>query len=581
MLPPVYSTTVSPGFSRPSASAREITACAIRSFRLPVGFSHSSFTKISAQPGGTTLRSRTIEVLPTASRMSIRSRPKYAADPDPRFVRFGAFFRHDRIAAAMTSEKKTRAESDTMGKLEVSADRYWGAQTQRSLHHFAIGGEAERFPRELIRAFGILKKACAIVNRDRGALPAEKAKAIIEAADEVIEGKLDDHFPLSVWQTGSGTQTNMNANEVIANRAIQILGGELGSKKPIHPNDDVNMSQSSNDTFPTAMHIAAVEQIRHRLIPAARTLRNTLDRKAKEFASIVKIGRTHLQDAVPMTLGQEVSGWVSQLDHGVAHLEAALPHLYELALGGTAVGTGLNAPSGFGEKTAAEIARLTALPFVTAPNKFEALAAHDALVAAHGAIKTLAVSLTKIGNDVRWLASGPRSGLAELRIPENEPGSSIMPGKVNPTQSEALTMVCAQVFGNDVAVTFGGASGNFQLNVYKPLIIANVLRSIRLLADAVESFEKHCARGIEPDHERIKQHVGPLAHAGDRARAADRLRQGRADRQEGPCRGHDPEGGRAGFGPSDRGGVRPRGPRREDGQARVGAARLFLSSRGA
>ena len=407
-----------------------------------------------------------------------------------------------------TADRKTRTESDTMGKLEVAADRYWGAQTQRSLHHFAIGGDAERFPRELIRAFGILKKACAIVNRDRGALPAEKAKAIIRAADEVIEGGLDGHFPLSVWQTGSGTQTNMNANEVIANRAIEILGGRLGSKAPIHPNDDVNMSQSSNDTFPTAMHIAAVEQIRHRLIPAVRTLRDTLHRKAEEFASIVKIGRTHLQDAVPMTLGQEISGWVSQLDHGLAHLEAALPHLDELALGGTAVGTGLNAPPDFGRRVADEIARLTGLPFVTAPNKFEALAAHDALVHAHGAIKTLAVSLNKIANDVRWLSSGPRSGLAELRIPENEPGSSIMPGKVNPTQAEALTMVCAQVFGNDVAVTFGGASGNFELNVFKPLIISNVLRSIRLLSDACASFEEFCARGIEPDHERIREHVG-------------------------------------------------------------------------
>ena len=407
----------------------------------------------------------------------------------------------------MTADKTTRTESDTMGKVEVRADRYWGAQTQRSLHHFAIGGAEERFPRELIRAFGILKKASAIVNRDRGALTPEKAKAIVQAIDEVIEGKLDDHFPLSVWQTGSGTQTNMNANEVIANRAIEILGGELGSKKPIHPNDDVNLSQSSNDTFPTAMHIAAVEQIRLRLIPAIQILRATLNRKAEEFAPIVKIGRTHLQDAVPMTLGQEVSGWVSQLDHGIAHVEAALPHLCELALGGTAVGTGLNAPRDFGAKAAAEIARLTDLPFVTAPNKFEALAAHDALVNAHGAIRTVAVSLTKIANDVRWLASGPRSGLAELKIPENEPGSSIMPGKVNPTQAEALTMVCAQVFGNDVAVTFGGASGNLELNVYKPLIISNVLRSIRLLADATESFEKHCARGIEPDHERIRENV--------------------------------------------------------------------------
>jgi fumarate hydratase class II len=405
-----------------------------------------------------------------------------------------------------TDPKRTRAESDTMGAVEVPADRYWGAQTERSLRHFRIGDE--RFPRELIRAFGILKKACAIVNRDRGALSPDKARAIIQAADEVIAGKLDDHFPLSVWQTGSGTQTNMNANEVIANRAIEILGGKMGSKTPVHPNDDVNMSQSSNDAFPTAMHIATVEQLRHRLIPAVGTLRGTLDRKAREFSAIVKIGRTHLQDAVPMTLGQEVSGWVSQLDHCLAHVEDARPHLYELALGGTAVGTGLNSPADFGHKVAAEIAALTGLPFVTAPNKFEALAAHDALVNAHGAIKTLAAALTKIANDIRWLASGPRSGLAELRIPENEPGSSIMPGKVNPTQAEALTMVCAQVFGNDVAVTFGGASGNFELNVYKPLIISNVLRSIRLLSDASESFEEHCARGIEPDHERIREHVG-------------------------------------------------------------------------
>ncbi len=392
-----------------------------------------------------------------------------------------------------------------MGKIEVPADRYWGAQTERSLEHFKIGGE--RFPRELIRALGILKKACAIVNRDRGALAPEKAAAIVQAADEVISGKLDEHFPLVVWQTGSGTQTNMNANEVIGNRAIEILGGEMGSKKPIHPNDDVNRSQSSNDTFPTAMHIAAVEQIRHRLLPAVAILRDTLDRKAKEFSGIVKIGRTHLQDAVPMTLGQEISGWVSQLDHCREHLEASLPHLQELALGGTAVGTGLNAPADFGHKVAAEIARLTGIPFVTAPNKFEALAAHDALVHAHGAIRTLAVALTKIANDVRWLASGPRAGLGEIRIPENEPGSSIMPGKVNPTQPEALTMVCGQVFGNDVAVSYGGASGNFELNVYKPLIISNVLRSVRLLADACESFEQHCARGIEPDHERIREHV--------------------------------------------------------------------------
>jgi fumarate hydratase, class II len=405
----------------------------------------------------------------------------------------------------MTDYKKTRTESDTMGKVEVPADRYWGAQTERSLANFRIGGE--RFPREMIRAFGILKRACAIVNAERGVLPPEKAKAIIQAADEVIEGKLDDHFPLVVWQTGSGTQTNMNANEVIANRAIEILGGELGSKKPVHPNDDVNRSQSSNDTFPTAMHIAAVAEIRRRLIPAVRTLRETLDRKANEFSTIIKIGRTHLQDAVPMTLGQEISGWVSQLDHCLEHIEAAMPHLQELALGGTAVGTGLNAPADFGHRVAKEIAKLAGIPFVTAPNKFEALAAHDALVHAHGAIRTLAAALMKIANDVRWLASGPRSGLGEIRIPENEPGSSIMPGKVNPTQCEALTMVCAQVFGNDVAVTVGGASGNFELNVYKPLIISNVLRSIRLLADACDSFEEHCARGIEPNHERIRELV--------------------------------------------------------------------------
>ena len=406
----------------------------------------------------------------------------------------------------MSDKKKSRTESDSMGQIEVPAARYWGAQTERSLAHFKIGGE--RFPREMIRAFGILKKACAIVNAERGVLAPEKAKAIIQACDEVIGGRLDDHFPLVVWQTGSGTQTNMNANEVIANRAIEILGGELGSKKPVHPNDDVNRSQSSNDTFPSAMHIAAVAEIRRRLIPAVRTLRETLDRKAKEFAGIVKIGRTHLQDAVPMTLGQEISGWVSQLDHCLEHIEAAMPHLQELALGGTAVGTGLNAPADFGHRVAKEIAKITGIGFVTAPNKFEALAAHDALVNAHGAIRTLAAALMKIANDVRWLASGPRSGLGEIRIPENEPGSSIMPGKVNPTQSEALTMVCAQVFGNDVAVTFGGASGNFELNVYKPLIISNVLRSIRLLADACDSFEEHCARGIEPDLARIREHVG-------------------------------------------------------------------------
>jgi fumarate hydratase class II len=400
---------------------------------------------------------------------------------------------------------ETRAERDTMGTIDVPADRYWGAQTQRSLEHFRIGGE--RFPRELIRALGLVKKACALVNRELGLLPEGIAHAIVKAADEMLEGTLDDHFPLSVWQTGSGTQTNMNANEVIANRAIELLGGQLGSKRPVHPNDHVNRSQSSNDVFPTAMHLAAVGELRDRLFPAVRRLRDTLDEKARAFADVVKIGRTHLQDAVPLTLGQEISGWVSQLDHALAHLEAVMPHLCELALGGTAVGTGLNAPPEFGERVARVIAELTGHPFVSAPNKFEALAAHDALVQAHGALKTLAAALTKIANDVRWLASGPRAGLGELRIPENEPGSSIMPGKVNPTQSEALSMVCAQVFGNDVAVTVGGAAGNFELNVWKPLIIHNVLRSIRLLADACESFERHCARGLEPDREGIRRNL--------------------------------------------------------------------------
>jgi fumarate hydratase, class II len=400
---------------------------------------------------------------------------------------------------------KTRIETDTMGAVEVPADRYWGAQTQRSLEHFRIGGD--RFPRELIRAFGLLKKACALVNRELNLLPEDKARAIVQAADEVVAGKLDDHFPLVVWQTGSGTQTNMNANEVIANRAIELLGGRLGSKQPVHPNDDVNRSQSSNDTFPTAMHVAAVEQLRERLLPAVQRLRETLDGKARAFADVVKIGRTHLQDAVPLTLGQEISGWVSQLDHAVAHVEAVMPHLHELAIGGTAVGTGLNAPAGFGERVARKLAELTGDPFVSAPNKFEALAGNDACVAAHGALKTLAAGLMKIANDVRWLASGPRSGLGEIRIPENEPGSSIMPGKVNPTQSEALTMVCVQVLGNDVAVGVGGASGNFELNVFKPVIIHNLLHSIRLLADATESFEMHCVRGLEPDRERIQEHL--------------------------------------------------------------------------
>jgi fumarate hydratase class II len=396
----------------------------------------------------------------------------------------------------------TRTEQDTMGTIEVPADRYWGAQTQRSLEHFRIGGD--RFPREIIRALGVLKKACALVNHGLGLLPDDRARAIVQAADEVIEGRLDDHFPLSVWQTGSGTQTNMNANEVIANRAIELLGGRLGSRQPVHPNDDVNRSQSSNDTFPTAMHIAAVEQIEDRLVPAVTRLRDTLRGKSRAFSDIVKIGRTHLQDAVPLTLGQEISGWASQLDRALGQIQAVMPGLHELALGGTAVGTGLNAPRGFGERAAQVIADLTGRPFVSAPNKFEALAAHDALVSAHGALRTLAGALTKIANDVRWLASGPRCGIGELRIPENEPGSSIMPGKVNPTQCEALTMVCAQVMGNDVAVGLGGASGNFELNVYKPLIIHNVLGSVRLLADAVASFDTHCAQGIEPDRARIR-----------------------------------------------------------------------------
>ncbi len=400
---------------------------------------------------------------------------------------------------------KTRTETDTMGAVEVPADRYWGAQTQRSLEHFRIGGD--RIPRELIRAFGLLKKACALVNRELGLLPEDRVGAIVQAADEVIVGTLDDHFPLVAWQTGSGTQTNMNANEVIANRAIELLGGQLGSKKPVHPNDDVNRSQSSNDTFPTAMHLAAVAEIQTRLVPAVRRLRDTLDGKARAFADVVKIGRTHLQDAVPLTLGQEVSGWVSQLDHALRHVEAAMPHLHELAIGGTAVGTGLNAPPGFGELVAKKLAEVTGYPFVSAPNKFEALAANDACVAAHGALRTLAVGLMKIANDVRWLASGPRSGLGEIAISENEPGSSIMPGKVNPTQSEALTMVCAQVLGNDVAVGVGGASGNFELNVFKPLIIHNLLHSVRLLADACASFEAHCARGIEANRARIREHL--------------------------------------------------------------------------
>jgi fumarate hydratase class II len=398
-----------------------------------------------------------------------------------------------------------RTESDSMGTIEVPADRYWGAQTQRSLHHFSIGDD--RMPVEVLRAFGILKKACALVNAELGLLPKDKADLIVEAADEVIEGKLDEHFPLYVWQTGSGTQSNMNANEVISNRAIELAGGELGSKKPIHPNDDVNLSQSSNDTFPTAMHIVAAQGLVERLIPSVRALRDALDARAREFDDIVKIGRTHLQDAVPLTLGQEFSGYVAQLDDDLERLEQALPGLYELAIGGAAVGTGLNAPAGFGERVAARIAEMSGLPFTSAPNKFAALAAHDGMVHAHGAIRTLAVSLMKIANDIRWLGSGPRSGLGELDLPENEPGSSIMPGKVNPTQSEAMTMVCCQVLGNDAAIAFAGSQGNFELNVFKPVMIRNFLHSTKILADVCRTFREFCVEGLKPNRERIKELV--------------------------------------------------------------------------
>ena len=399
----------------------------------------------------------------------------------------------------------TRTETDSMGPIDVPADRYWGAQTQRSLHHFSIG--EDRMPVEVVRAFGVLKKAAALANLELGVLPQDKADLIVAAADEVISGTLDDHFPLFVWQTGSGTQSNMNANEVISNRAIEMAGGELGSKTPIHPNDDVNTSQSSNDTFPTAMHVAAARAV-HALLPAVRELRDALDRKAREFEGIVKIGRTHLQDAVPLTLGQEFSAFVSQLDDDVERIEASLPGLYELAIGGTAVGTGLNSPAEFGRLAAENIADLTGLPFTEAPNKFAALAAHEGLVHAHGALKTLAVSLFKVANDLRMLGSGPRSGLGELELPENEPGSSIMPGKVNPTQSEAMTMVCAQVFGNDVAVTFAGSQGHFQLNVFKPVMIRNFLHSARLLTDVCRTFREFCVEGLRPREDRIRELVG-------------------------------------------------------------------------
>ncbi len=402
----------------------------------------------------------------------------------------------------MTSE--FRIETDSMGEMRVPAGRLWGAQTQRSLENFKIG--ADRMPIELIHALATVKRASAQVNLDLGKFkdPAI-GRAIIEAADEVIAGRHDEEFPLVVWQTGSGTQTNMNVNEVIANRASERLGGERGETRKVHPNDHVNMGQSSNDVFPTAMHVAAVEALRRLLIPSVRKLRDTLALKARQFDEIVKIGRTHLMDATPLTLGQEISGWVQLLDNGLRHVEESIPHLSELALGGTAVGTGLNAHPEYAVRVAAELSKLTGHPFVTAPNKFEALSGHDALLFAHGALKTLAASLMKIANDVRWLASGPRSGLGEISIPENEPGSSIMPGKVNPTQSEAMTMVASQVMGNDVAINFGGALGNFELNVMKPLIIHNFLKSARLLADACVSFNDHCASGIEPNRDKIKE----------------------------------------------------------------------------
>src|SRR5499427_5605771 len=408
-------------------------------------------------------------------------------------------------ATQATLMTPTRTESDSMGKIEVPVDRYYGAQTARSLIHFAIGKDT--MPPELIRAFGILKKACALVNQDLGKLPLQKAQLIVKAADEVISGKLNEHFPLRIWQTGSGTQTNMNVNEVISNRAIQIAHGEMGTKKPVHPNDDVNMSQSSNDTFPAAMHIAAAAETSRRLLPAVKRLRDALDAKAKEFASVVKIGRTHLQDATPLTVGQEFSGWVSLLDRDGGRIAVALDGLYDLAIGGTAVGTGLNAHPEFAERAARKISELTGLPFRSHPNKFAALSAHDELVFASGALKTLAASLMKIANDIRWLASGPRCGLGELTLPENEPGSSIMPGKVNPTQSEALTMVAVQVMGNDAAIGFAGSQGNFELNVFKPAMIFNYLHSVELLADACNSFTEHAVRGIAINRETIDHYV--------------------------------------------------------------------------
>ncbi len=403
----------------------------------------------------------------------------------------------------MAEPTRTRTETDTFGPIEVDGSRYWGAQSQRSLGNFRIGWEKQ--PASIVRALGVIKRAAAEVNMGLGKLDPEIGRTIVRAADEVIEGKLNDHFPLSVWQTGSGTQSNMNANEVISNRAIQMLGGVMGSKTPVHPNDHVNMSQSSNDTYPTAMHIAAAEEITHRLLPALQTLRNALNDKAEAWKGIIKIGRTHTQDATPLTLGQEFSGYTQQITNGVARIESTLPMLMQLAQGGTAVGTGLNAPVGFAEQVADKIAQITGLNFTTAPNKFEALAAHDAMVFTHGALNTVAVSLFKIANDIRFLGSGPRSGLGELSLPENEPGSSIMPGKVNPTQCEALTMVCTRVFGNESTLSFAGASGHFELNVFNPVMAYTFLQSVQLLADAANSFTEHCVVGIEPRLDNIKR----------------------------------------------------------------------------
>ena len=400
---------------------------------------------------------------------------------------------------------KTRIEKDSMGEIEVPSNVYWGAQSARSLIHFQIG--TEKMPPQVIRAMGILKKAAALTNAELGVLDQDKADLIVKAADEVIDGKLNDHFPLAIWQTGSGTQSNMNSNEVISNRAIEIAGGVMGSKKPIHPNDDVNKSQSSNDTFPTAMHIAAAEELNNNLLPNLAVLRNTLNKKSEDFKDIIKTGRTHLMDATPLTLGQELSGYVHQLDKAIERVNLVLPGLYELALGGTAVGTGLNAHPEFAVVVAKKIAEITGLPFITAPNKFEALATHDAIVFAHGALKTIAASLMKIANDIRWMASGPRSGFGEISIPANEPGSSIMPGKVNPTQSEAMTMVAVQVMGNDVTINFAGASGNFELNVFKPVMIYNFIQSVKLIADSCNMFNQYCADGIQPIPEKIDYYL--------------------------------------------------------------------------